>query len=792
MIYRAIKPRLLTAVGLGALLCSASNVTLAQQAPEVEEEKLEEIIVTGLKRDQNFMDVPVSVQIFGESEIQDAGITRPQDYLSLTPNVTFITANHAGEFFVNIRGQASVRQSESAVAVIIDGVQLSTQNEFNGELFDLQQIEVLKGPQAAIYGRNASAGAIVIKTKDLSDDFSGQATVSYGSWNSIKSNLGIGGSIVPGKLRFRAAFSYNDSDGPFTNIITGEKPHRFREHLGRLRLEWQASDKFTLDLRANASRGLGGAIGFNAQIVGSVVGGVSVPELDMQKTDIPFVSDVPGRNQQDKLSFSAKADYDFDGAILTSVTSWAKITDNYQAKNFPYASFSHADNQFGVFAWVFGDKTQKFRIANKAFTQEFRLTSDTDSPLQWQAGIYFMNANRPFTTEQGLNGRVQFDEGGNLIPPVSLEGVPSLLSAGGILPTLGIDGIDTVNPTVSYDHNIFYAKNIAPFGNIQYSITDNLELSAAVRYDIEKRKIINQTPDIANTLGGLPTFNMCVLTTGRAAKDCQDEATFKQMSPKASLTYSFEDNASVFISYGKGFKSGGFNPIGTRASLLAAPGADPSNIFTQDSYDKEVADAYEIGFKSVWADGKISLNGAVFLTNVKGAQQFEFFPNAGIQAISQIDKARMKGIEFDFKFDISKAITVFGGYGYVDTEILELRAAPQFEGNRTPYSSNYNFYAGAQMAQPLENGLTLLARAQYTQTGSIWYDASQIPGSKRNPVGLMDARIGLESDRWVLSIWSKNLFDKHYNAESVPLLTILQATYRAPTQSYGMELRVKF
>lgn len=794
MTYANLKSALLTSASVGVLISMGANTTWAQQAG-AEGQDIEEVIVTGLKRDQSFMDVPVTVQVFGEGQIKDAGITAPQDYLSLVPNVTFINAglNHQGEFFVNIRGQSSVRQSESAVAVVIDGVQLSTQNEFSGELFDLQQIEVLKGPQGALYGRNAVAGAIIIKTKDLEDEFSGQAVFSYGNWNTTKANVGVGGAIIPGKLRFRASVSYNDTDGPFTNILTNEKPQRFREQLGRLRLDWQVSEKFTLDLRASGSRSLGGAVAWNAQIVGSTVGGVAIPALDMQQTNIPYVSDVPGRNEQEKLSLAAKADYDLGGAIFTSISSWAEVTDDYQGKNFPYASFSHPDNEFGIFAWVFGDKTQKFHIANSAFTQEFRITSDTESRLQWQAGVYFLDAKRPFVTEQGLNGHVQYDEFGVLIPPVDIvTGLPSLTSGGSILPTLGIDGIDTVNPTVTYDSNIFYAQNIAPFGNIQYSITDKLELSAAIRYDIEKRRIVNTTPNIPNVLGGAPTFNLCVISTGRAPADCNERAKFKQASPKVSLTYTINDDASVFASYGKGFKSGGFNPIGTRASLLAAPGADPANIFTQDAYGKEVQDAYELGFKSVWADGRVSLNGAVFLTNVKGAQQFEFFPNAGIQAISQIDKSRVKGFELDFRADVTESVTVFGGYGYVDTEILELKAAPQYEGNRTPYTANYNMYVGAQMTHALENGLILLGRVQYTRSGSIWYDASQIPGSKRTPVGLVDARLGLESDSWALTLWSKNLLDKKYNAESVPLLTILQATGRAPTQSYGAELRVKF
>lgn len=246
-----------------------------------------DIIVTGLKRDQAFVDVPVAVQVFSEELITQAGIQRPQDFLQLTPNVTFQTSNHAGEFFVNIRGQTSVRQSEGAVAFVIDGVQLATQNEFNGELFDIQQIEVLKGPQSAIYGRLASAGAIIITTKEPTDVFEGQAFASYGNWQSMRMNASVSGPIIPGKLRFRASVAMNDTDGPFTNINTGEKVMRANEKLGRLRLIWDASEDTRVDLRFNGSRLRGGAIAFNAQIVGSTQGGVPVTEIDTNDTSLP-------------------------------------------------------------------------------------------------------------------------------------------------------------------------------------------------------------------------------------------------------------------------------------------------------------------------------------------------------------------------------------------------------------------------------------------------------------------------------------------------------------------------
>ncbi|RME63356.1 MAG: TonB-dependent receptor, partial [Alphaproteobacteria bacterium] len=757
---------------------------------------LEEIVVTGLKRESTLLAAPVSLTVFDEQAISNAGIDRPEDYLSLIPNVTFINTNHAGEFFVNIRGQTSVRQSESAVAVVIDGVQLSTQNEFNGELVDIQQIEVLKGPQGALYGRNAAAGAIIVTTKAPTDELTGHASFSAGNWESYKAHASLGGAIVPEKLRVRGAAAFSTSNGPFTNIVTGERSYRSEEGLGRLRVDWLVNDKLTVDMRVGASRFDGGAIAANAQVAGTTVGGVVVPGIDTNFTDIPYVADVPGDNKQSKFNASLKADWQLGFGSLTSVTAWNHITDNYQAKNFPYAAFADPRNAFGIFAVVFGDRTQKFRIGNRAFTQELRLTSPDDQRVRWQAGFYFLDANRRFTTEQGLNGRPQLNPDGSLVPPLSLNPDGSLnrtlVGGGAILPTRGIDAIDSINPTDNFDDNAFGFTNYAPFGNVQVDITPDLELNAAVRYDIEERSIRTLTPDLPNPVTGADSFNLCVLNTGRAPGDCREKEKFKQVQPKVTLTYKAEDVATVFASYGRSFKSGGFNPIGTRAVLLASPGADPNNIFVQDAYEKEVADAFELGFKTRLAGGRAVLNGALFYTDVSNAQQFEFFPNAGIQAVSSIDKVEIKGFELDGNVRVHDSVTLFAGGGYIDAEIKTLLAAPQFEGNRAPFTYNYNIFAGTQVVHPIAEHLDFLFRLQYNRTGTIWYDAANLAGTRRDPVDLVDGRIGIAGEDWELALWGRNITNEKYNAEAVPLLAIINAVFKAPTRSWGVQAKLRF
>ena len=784
------------------------------------------LFVTGLKRDEKFINAPVAVQVFNEAAINRAGITRPQDFLALTPNVTFIQSNHAGEAFVNIRGQTSVRQSESAVAVVIDGVQLATQNEFNGELFDIQQIEVLKGPQGAIYGRNASAGAIIITTKPPVDEFSGNATLSYGNWNSSRAIASVGGAIIPGKLRTRISAALTDSNGPFRNIITGEYPMRTNQKVGRVQFDWNDGGPFTADLRFNLSRVTGGAIQANAQGPGIVNGGVPSP-VNSNATNQPFVADVPGDDRQNKFSTSLKLDYNLGKAKLTSVSSYSTIADNYQAKLFPYQDASDPRNDAGN-AILFGDQTQKYRIANKAFIQELRLTSDTKGPSQWQAGIYFLTSSRDITTEQGFNGRVSTDANGNPIigvngyapdpngtifasldPAIStaIFGAPiqrftRLLSGGGaIAPTIGIDGLDSTNPTNSYDISRYKARNIAPFANFRYDVTDRLQLGVAARYDIEHRSVTTLTPDVTNPFTG-GSFNQCVALFNVSPSDCHAAKTFRQAQPKVTLTYKFPGLGSVYASWGRSFKSGGFNAFGTREIVVRATQVGgltraqaESLVFVQDSYKKETSDSYEIGFKSELFNRKLSLNGAAFYTDVSNAQSYIFFPSGSIQAVSSIDKTRIKGFEFDTTLRATKTLSLFGGLGYIDPVIRAYAAQPSSVGNRTPYVAKFNMSAGFQLNQPISDTVTLAARGEYNREGSVWFDTANTPGTQRKATNLVNARIGITTDHFDVSLWSRNLFNESYRVESVVLITglgVFNPGFKAPTRSFGVEGKFRF
>ncbi len=296
----------------------ATAVALPAMAQTTE---MEEIVVTARKRDENFQDVPVTINVFTESLVKDAGIQRPADFIQMVPNMTLVETQNAGNAFVVIRGISQARNSEPSVAVQVDGVLETNPAEFNQELFDIQQIEVLKGPQGALYGRNAIGGAIIITTQDPADEFEATAKAGYGNENSIRGQLGVSGPIGD-TAGYRATVNYYETDGFLDNVFLDEKADPVEDLSARLRFVWEPSDNFTGDLRFAMSDLSTKALYF------------VIPRDDEANPFSTFFTppnannvteqiqlDNPGINDRDLFNASMKLDFGVGDGTLTSVTA---------------------------------------------------------------------------------------------------------------------------------------------------------------------------------------------------------------------------------------------------------------------------------------------------------------------------------------------------------------------------------------------------------------------------------------------------------------------------------------
>ena len=222
---------------------------------QAEPPTLEEIVVTARKRDETFQNVPITMDAFTAQQIHAAGIESPRDFVAMVPNMTMVEVQNVGNSFITIRGISQARNSEPSVAVLVDGVLETNPYEFNQELNDIQQIEVLKGPQGALYGRNAIGGAIIIHTVDPSDHFEGTAKVGIGNGISEKAQVAVSGPIdSAGTLRYRASLNFYNTDGFLQNTYLDRKADPYRDYSGRLRLLWKPADEWSADLRVFRDR----------------------------------------------------------------------------------------------------------------------------------------------------------------------------------------------------------------------------------------------------------------------------------------------------------------------------------------------------------------------------------------------------------------------------------------------------------------------------------------------------------------------------------------------------------
>ncbi len=606
----------LVAAGIG---CVFSAGALAQQANApaprgtaasgAATEELGEIVVTARQRSEKLVDVPVTVQVFTAADIKAAGIERPQDFIALTPGVSQVQTAEVGDMQVSIRGLNTGRDAETNFALVIDGVLQVNPNSLNQEFANIQQIEIVKGPQGALYGRNAVAGAMIITTKKPGDHFDADANIGYGNKNTQTANFYVGGPIADGVSAGISGF-YRKTNGFFNNnyLNCDSCADYYKETGVAPRLVFKIGDNATFDVKAKYSKINAGAINFNAAFALPVFAAAfGNPDFFQNVNAHPFdyINNIVPQNEQTNKQFSIKGDWTLDFGTLTAIAAYADETNYFltdgtsaafnlyanvptsvgpdvcsvsvaAAPGSPLPSPTFYANQFGPGVPGFnllpayspttcdGYQFQQRDEIDNSF--ELRLSSPNARRFRWQGGLYYADIRRHVVVSQGS------DNGSGFL-------------AQAFVPTGG------PNPTDLLYDDKFHSKVSAIFGNIAYDVVDNLEAALALRYDREKRSVDNlvgtgadafaQTPCFAQGAGCTAgtanqpyinpayTIDPALASTGIPSRS-QD---YSQLQPKLSLNWKIEDDMSLFASYGYGFRSGGFNSTGSAATVLNGFGA---------------------------------------------------------------------------------------------------------------------------------------------------------------------------------------------------------------------------
>jgi len=715
---------------------------------------LEEIVVTARKRSETLKESPVSVRAFTEAEIRSAAIDTPHDFIALTPNVTLVQTQNAGNSFINVRGISQARNSEMSVAVLVDGVLMPNPAQFNQQLFDVQQIEVLRGPQGALYGRNAIGGAITIVTQQPTDEFAGKFELGADSGPGITARGTISGPLAGSStIKYRASASYVDTDGYIDNPFLGAEADPYKDVSGRLKLLWEPSDGFFADVRLSASALDTQALYFN--IAG-----------EADDTSLPVRVNNAGVNERDLLTFSLKLEWQGNYGSFTSITAYDDLEELLTGDQFsflpPEESFLNLDTSgFGDFIrFLTGDAvvdlSQTQFLDTDSWSQEFRFVSPTDRRFRWIVGAYGI------TTDRFISTGNQIDRGNGVFPVYRVPRPSVFVDPSDPSPQLGllVDGQD----------NFAWAV----FGEVAYDITDAFEAAFSLRYDEDTRENTTLTEPLYD-----PTGIGLVPGTVR-------EETWDDLQPKLTLRYRPNDDMTIYGGYSRGFRSGGFNQSGV-GEAVPEPGIE-------DLFDEQVADTYEAGIKSSFGDGRIFMSLSAFYTDFEGAYFFFFDPGTSTQNLGSIPETEYVGFELEGNAQFNDYLSGYFGIGYTDSEIKEA-ADPADVGNQAPLVSEYTLNAGGVLRYPMNlfgGNADGVFRIDYHKIGDTWWDPGNI--SVRSPVDIVDIRIGVEvEDNWSLMLWSENAFDEEYNSEFSPgPAPGAHFLFKAPPRRYGLSFIKEF
>jgi len=759
------------ATAVPAVLFGAANPTgaaaqqpAAARAPAV----LEEIVVTARKREENLRDVPVSITAFTAETIDQKGIASVYDVARLTPNLAFTQTY--GRVFDRpvIRGMSQIL-GERTVSFVVDGVYIAG-NITGADLDDLESVEVLKGPQAANFGRSSLAGVISYRTRKPTDTFQGRASASYGDDGFTELSGYISGPLFHPTLSYKLGGRYYEYDGQYTGISSdGTKPRFGAEKTERVSgaLRWAPTDSFDLLLRAFAAKNSDGLYNnilfteLNCFTTSPGARGGSycgeVPEISKNgdiEVDYPDIArqGPPGVEQETYL-YSLEANWDFGPATATALVSWNRsdedwIVDDYiittpQSPVLPWGPSQEPSPTMTI--QNPGNITRLINIKEYE-SQELRVASNGGQRWNWLIGAY--NYSQDNT---GYNGGPRYN--------TLLFGAPNPANTG------PVGTLREISQTTSP----FFIDNQAVFGSISFDPTDRWHLTLEGRWAKDK----------------LETDN-----TVQTGSNCDPvlKAEFDSFTPRGTVRYDVSDGINVYGAIAQGNKPGDFNNSLCGATVPADEFERLSTIAPL-AVDEEKSLNYELGSKMLLMGGRMSLDVALFFIDwtdqqVTGSQVYTRTDGSvsNISLTTNAGKTEVKGLELNWNWLVNDYWTLNAAYGYSDAKFKRLcdntfailLGTPPTDEGPCPSAGTVNFAdasgfqtanapkhtatGGAEFRVPLGEAWGLFARADLTYLSERFaevYNHASTGDSTR-----IDARFGIESGQWRITAWGRNLTDE--------------------------------
>lgn len=751
-----------------SLLSTAVLVALQSQSAFAQEEvieqvkekqKIETITVTSQKRLERLIDVPISVTNVGQEELKQRGIKKLQDISDVVPNLTM----SQGKDFnakITIRGVGANSRNigfDSRVGVYIDGVYLGQSPAVNQGLVDLERVEVLRGPQGTLFGKNTIAGAINLISQEPIDEFEGSVNINAGSNNLREYNLKLNVPLSDSTAA-KVFLNKSEEDGFMKNTYLNTKPGGKDNLAGRVNLVSELSDNLQLsfsgdystqDILAFSDKGLTGVFGTSgahpldalfASLYGDVLGGTA-----------------------DK-----KYEYYQDRDVFEDITIWgSSLTLDYSMdNNFSFKSIT-AYRDTKIDTLIDSDHTvvdflhTPYTDAYQQTSQEFQLISPDGEAFKYILGAYLF----------------------------SLDSTTDRAAIGG--PLIAALGIDPTSPVVAIDGKVD-TRSYALFGNGSYDLNEDIVFGFGVRYSSETKEV-DWSIDGSNS----SVFNMATATV-------IDERTDTNVSPSLNINYSLTENSQAYARVSTGFKSGGYNLDFVTEDVLEA-GIE---------FDKETVTSYELGYKAELMDYRLRLNASVFYAAYEDYQVNQYVDlGGGRTALSITNAAEVvtQGLEVELDYQMTDNFKFSSSLGLLDATFDSFlgggTGGTDASGNYLPNAPKVSASLGLQYYQEVEAiSSSIMYRIDYSYTGEQYFLVNNdenyaIPGTsetvdfdKAESFSMVNARISLITDSgdWEVSLWGRNLTDSdHLTNSAREFFGGILAAYAKP-RTYGIETKFNF
>ena len=750
---------------------------------------LEAVVVTARRRDEDAQTVPIAVSAFGGAQLEATRTYNVRDLQQLSPSLS-VSVTNPRNTSINIRGlgnNVSVYNDglQAAVGVYLDQVYLGRPGQAVFDLADIDSIQVLRGPQGTLFGKNTSAGALVVSTRTptFTPEYAGD--VSVGNYGYVQAHAVASGPLIEDKLAFRIALADTQRDGYMTNVYDGSKTQDYHDFGGRLQLLAKPNDRLTARLSVDYGQQISNtsATVLTGLLTNYADSGAAYPNGYYARAArigfTPLTIDPGARkvSTDTKNSYfethggaSAIIDYSLPGATITSVTGWRawhwRPHNDADGTTLPAAVDFHQDN----------DQQQ--------WSQELRIRSEGERTIDYVAGgyVFWQKVKAYALSQYGAYGADWF-----LAPAAGSAAVRAA--------ALNNYRIESRSSPLT--------KSAAAFAQATWHVTDRFDVTGGLRYTDESMTGYFRQTASGASLSALSAADQAAVLALRArfgaANSFAAKTSGDSLTGSVNLAYTFEGGVLAYASYARGYKAGGLNlsNINTAGANAVDPVIAPETI-----------DSYEAGLKSTWFDRRLTANLALFWTDDDQYQTTAVNLINNTSYLTNAGSVRSRGVELDLRAAPVQGLSLYGSATYDDASYTRYKQAAcpieiqlttycDLTGRRLPGVSlwagsgggEYRRAAGTWKSATLEayGGFDVNYRSAYYTTAAD-SEYSKIPG-----YALVNLRLGIaaEDGAWDLQVWGRNVFDKVYYLSLAAASTGAVSGTLGDPRTFGVTLRVK-